>query len=147
MKQVILTAEGSSIEYSGGWACILRCGNGIREFSGSKAEASAPHMELRAVLEGLKALLEPCEVLVRTHSSYVCDGMTRWMKGWRQRGFQKKAPKSKRTDILYRDDWMLLDQLLGKHTVIVERLRGETSYSDTNRCDRLANHAARAAGV
>ena len=78
MKQVILSVEGSSVGSCGGWACILRYGESNRILSGSEPSATAQRMELKAVLEGLLALTEPCEVLVRTHSSYISDGLTRW---------------------------------------------------------------------
>ena len=85
----------------GGWGVILRY-NGIeKELSGGARETTNNRMELTAVIEGLKALKEPCEVLICTDSKYVVDGIT---LGWAKNGVQtagKSLIKSRRSTLSF----------------------------------------------
>src|SRR6267154_2618023 len=88
MKQISLTTDGACIRNPGpgGWACVLRHKDQVRELSGSEHDTTNNRMELRAVIEGLRALKEPYAVLVRTDSKYVRDGMTKWIHNWKSNG-------------------------------------------------------------
>ena len=70
MKEVILTTDGACIGNPGpgGWACVLRYNAHSKELFGAEPETTNNRMELRAVIEGLQALKEPCIVTVRTDS-------------------------------------------------------------------------------
>ena len=76
MKQIYLTTDGAYIGNHGpvGWACVLRYKEHIRELSGTESNTTNNRMELRGVIEGLKALKELCTVVVRTDSAYVKMG-------------------------------------------------------------------------
>ena len=124
----------------GGWAAILRFGSKKKELSGGDPETTNNRMEMTAVLEGLNALNEPCEVLIEIDSQYVKNGVTEWMAGWKRRGWQTAA----KTPVKNKDLWEALDAALSRHTVHWKWVKGHAEHADNNRCDELARAAASA---
>jgi ribonuclease HI len=141
MKRVQLITDGACIGNPGpgGWACILRYNGNTREFSGSEPATTNNRMELRAAIEGFRALREPCEVEVITDSEYVKNGITTWIHGWKRNGW-KTASKE---PVVNQDLWNELDQLASQHKVQWTWTKGHADHDDNNRCDELATSAAR----
>src|ERR1041385_4619667 len=81
MKKVIIHTDGgcSGNPGPGGWAAILRAGNQARELSGGEPDTTNNRMELRAAIEGFRALTEPHTVKIFTDSVYLKDGITKWL--------------------------------------------------------------------
>ena len=75
MKTVCLFSDGSCLDNPGpgGWAYILEYGEHKKTASGGQAHTTNNQMELRAAIEGLKALKQPCRVKLYTDSSYVAN--------------------------------------------------------------------------
>jgi len=145
MKQICLTTDGACIGNPGpgGWACVLRFGNHHKEMFGSAAHTTNNRMELRAVIEGLKALREPCEVTVVTDSQYVKNGITQWLPDWKAHGWLKKTKGKLGTrEVLNRDLWEELEGALGRHKTKWEWVKGHAGNQDNARCDQLALAAA-----
>ena len=137
MKQVQIFTDGacSGNPGPGGWGTVLRFGEHEKELSGGAADTTNNRMELTAVIEGLKALKEPCEVTLTTDSKYVCDSiLKRWVYGWRARGWKKSDGKP----ALNVDLWEQLLPLLEKHKVTFVWVRGHAGHPENERCDRLA---------
>ncbi len=141
MKKVVVTADGACIGNPGpgGWACILRFGRVAKEMYGSESRTTNNRMELRAVIEGLRALREPCEVTLYTDSEYVQKGVTEWMPRWKLNGWKKRDKKS----VVNQDLWVELDRVTQPHQIRWEWVRGHANHKDNLRCDFLANRAAR----
>jgi len=141
MKQVQLITDGACIGNPGpgGWACILRCNGQTREFSGSEPATTNNRMELRAAIEGLRALREPCRIEVVTDSEYVKNGITKWIQGWKRNGWLTSSKKP----VVNQDLWNELDQLASGHQVQWTWTKGHADHDDNNRCDELATRAAR----
>jgi ribonuclease HI len=108
-----------------------------KEISGGEALTTNNRMELRGVIEGLKALKYPCEVIVTTDSKYVCDGAG-WAKGWKARGWLK----SDGNPAANADLWEELLSLCDSHKVRFIWVKGHDSHPENIRCDRLAVAAA-----
>ena len=78
----------------GGWAALIRLASttGTRarekEVSGGEPLTTNNRMELMAAIKGLEALNKPCHVRLHTDSTYVRDGITRWIHKWRQNGWR-----------------------------------------------------------
>ncbi len=142
MKKVQIITDGSCLGNPGrgGWAAILRYGEHIRELSGAAPHTTNNRMELTAAIEALKALKEPCEVEVVTDSEYLKNGITTWVANWKQRGWTTKG----KTPVVNRDLWEELDELVQKHRVTWSWTRGHATHAGNNRCDELAQAAARA---
>jgi ribonuclease HI len=122
----------------GGWGAILRWEGRERELSGGAAETTNNQMELMAVIEGLKALRETCEVEVFTDSKYVMDGMKSWIHGWKKRGW-KTASKQPVKNIEY---WQSLDREVARHQVCWTWVKGHSGHPENERADQLANEQA-----
>ncbi|MFB3779659.1 MAG: ribonuclease HI [Bryobacteraceae bacterium] len=142
MKKVQLITDGgcSPNPGPGGWACILRYGNRKRELSGADPDTTNNRMELTAAIEGLRALKEPCEVEIVTDSQYLKNGITNWIRRWRQNGWRTAGKKP----VLNQDLWRELDAQVNRHKTHWTWTRGHASHEDNNRCDELATAAIRA---
>ena len=90
MKTVTLYTDGacSGNPGPGGWAAILLYGNHKKELSGGEKNTTNNRMELTGVIEGLRALNQPCIVELYSDSKYVIDALEKcWAVGWRKRGW------------------------------------------------------------
>lgn len=141
MKQVQMITDGACLGNPGpgGWACMLRFGSQTRELYGSAPQTTNNRMELTAAIEGLRALKEPCEVEVVTDSEYVKNGITQWIHGWKRNGWKTSAKKP----VVNKDLWMDLDEVVSRHNVRWTWTKGHADHEDNNRCDELAQRAAR----
>ena len=141
MKNVDIYTDGSCKinPGPGGWAAILVYGSAEREICGGEADTTNNRMELKAVINALKMLKEPCSVRITTDSRYVADGIEKgWAASWKKRGW-KKADKS---PALNPELW---DELLGlceKHDVSFEWVKGHAGHPYNERCDTLAQTEA-----
>jgi ribonuclease HI len=146
-KQVFLTTDGACIRNPGpgGWACILRYKGHCRELSGSEPKTTNNRMELKAVIEGLRAVKESCSITVRTDSQYLRDGMTKWIHKWKANHWERQVKGEGQQPVKNRDLWEELDLLTQNHEITWLWVKGHASDEDNNRCDDLANRAARRA--
>lgn len=117
----------------GGWAAILRFGRHERELSGGEGETTNNRMELRAALEAVRALTEPCEVTLYTDSEYLKRGITEWLPNWKRRNWRRKGGKLANVDL-----WMKLDEEISKHEVHWQWVRGHSGNPLNERVDKLA---------
>ncbi|MBR6788695.1 MAG: ribonuclease HI [Clostridia bacterium] len=132
MKNVILYTDGacSGNPGPGGWGAILMYGSAKKEISGGEELTTNNRMELRAVIEGLKALRESCHVDVYSDSAYVVNAFLQdWISGWNLRGWKNV----KNTDL-----WQELIELTTKHDVDFYKVKGHSDNEFNNRCDELA---------
>jgi ribonuclease HI len=141
MKSVELITDGACLGNPGpgGWAAILRYGERRKELYGSEPLTTNNRMELRAAVEGLRALKEPCRVTVTTDSQYLKNGITSWIERWKRNGWRTAARKP----VANQDLWRELDELTRRHRVRWQWTRGHAAHADNNRCDELATLAAR----
>ena len=100
-------------------------------------------MELRAVIEGLRTLKESCSITVRTDSQYLRDGITKWIHNWKASGWQHKVKGQGKQPVKNRDLWEEIDLLVQQHEITWIWVKGHSTDADNNRCDSLANDAAR----
>lgn len=137
MKHVDIFTDGacSGNPGPGGWGAILRYKGTDKCISGGEAETTNNRMELSAVIEALKLLKEPCEVMLWTDSKYVADGLGKgWASGWKKNGWRKADKKP----ALNPDLW---DELLGlyeKHSVTIQWIKGHASHPENEKCDQMA---------
>ncbi|HFU75017.1 MAG TPA: ribonuclease HI, partial [Arcobacter sp.] len=84
MKLIHLYSDGSALGNPGpgGWGTILDYKGNIKELSGGKEYTTNNQMELTGVIEGLKALKEPCQVEIISDSKYVVQSINEWLSGW-----------------------------------------------------------------
>lgn len=119
----------------GGWGALMIHGNHRRELCGGEAHTTNNRMELMAVIEGLKALKRPCELVLFTDSRYVMQGITEWIANWKRRGWRTSARKP----VKNQDLWEMLDQEVQRHTIDWQWVRGHAGDPGNERADELAN--------
>lgn len=135
MKNITLFSDGSALGNPGpgGWGTILRFGDKERELSGAEAHTTNNRMELLAVIEGLRALKEPCKVEVISDSSYVVKGINEWLVNWVKRDFKKvKNPEM----------WRDYIEVSKSHSIKGTWVRGHDGHTENERCDTLARDEA-----
>jgi len=124
----------------GGWAAILleEAGGRAKEISGAEPFTTNNRMELTAAIEALTALKVRCRVRLLTDSQYLRRGVTEWLPGWAARGFNRKDGALQNEDL-----WRRLAELIERHEVRWEWVRGHSGDRHNERADRLV-HEARA---
>lgn len=141
MKEVNIYTDGAckGNPGAGGWCAILECGGREKELSGGDALTTNNRMELIAAIEGLKALNQPCRVVLYSDSQYLVNAINKgWLEGWIKKGW-KKADKS---PVLNDDLWKELSKLLEKHSVEFVWVRGHDGHKYNERCDAIASSYA-----
>ena len=135
MKQVHLFSDGSSLGNPGrgGYCAILRYQDNEKIISGAQKNATNNQMELKAVIEGLKALKEPCSVEIVSDSSYVVKGINEWLDGWVKKDFKKvKNPEL----------WREYLEVAKPHTIKATWVRGHAGHVENEKCDKIAKEEA-----
>jgi len=138
VKKITLFSDGSALGNPGpgGYGVILRYNGKEKELSGSNSHTTNNRMELLGVIEGLRALKEPCEVDVVSDSSYVVKGINEWLHNWIKRDFKKvKNP----------DLWREYIEVAKPHKINAIWVRGHDGHTENERCDTLARQEAQKA--
>jgi ribonuclease HI len=97
----------------GGWGAILRWGEVEKELSGGDTETTNNRMEMLAAIEALARLKRPVRVILTTDSTYLKDGVTKWMRGWKANGWKTAAKKP----VKNQDLWERLDEVIAPHQI------------------------------
>ena len=137
MKKVNLYTDGacSGNPGPGGYGVVLEYKGKKKELSGGFAVTTNNRMELMAVIRGLEALTESCEVTVISDSKYVVDAINKgWVFSWEENGWRK----SNKEPALNSDLWEYLLTLMDEHEVSFEWIEGHSGHPENERCDRLA---------
>ncbi|MDO4564617.1 MAG: ribonuclease HI [Clostridia bacterium] len=137
MKEVIIYTDGACSQNPGpgGWGCVLIYGEHEKELYGFEPDTTNNRMELRAAIEALRALKEPCKVLLYTDSAYLCNAINeRWLVRWRANGW-KTTNKNEVSNI---DLWKELNAEMDKHSVEVLKVKGHADNQYNILCDKLA---------
>jgi ribonuclease HI len=121
----------------GGWGAVLRFGGHERELRGSEENTTNNRMELLAAISALEAMTEPCAVTLTTDSTYVKDGITRWIRNWKANGWKTAAKKP----VKNKDLWERLDAECLRHQVDWRWVKGHAGHPENERADGLANLA------
>ncbi len=122
----------------GGWGALIRYGKTEKEISGGEPNTTNNRMELRAAIEALNALKQPCHVRLSIDSTYVKDGITKWIHGWQKNGWRTAAKKPVKNADLWQD---LLDAV-DPHQIDWIWVKGHDGDADNERADQLASDAA-----
>jgi ribonuclease HI len=123
----------------GGWGALLRFGTVEKELSGGEALTTNNRMELMGAISGLEALKKPAKVRLHTDSMYVRDGITKWLKGWKAKGWltaDRKPVKNKEL-------WQRLEAATHIHKIDWLWVKGHSGHPENDRVDQLARDAIR----
>ena len=118
----------------GGWGAILRFGAVEKELCGGEAPTTNNRMELMAAIQALEALKRPVKVRLYTDSEYLRNGITKWIHGWKAKGWQTADRKPvKNVDL-----WQRLDAASQRHDIEFHWVRGHAGHPENERADELA---------
>jgi ribonuclease HI len=121
----------------GGWGALLRYGAVEKELSGAEALTTNNRMELMGAISALEALKRPARIRLHTDSTYVRDGITKWLKGWKAKGWltaDKKPVKNKEL-------WQRLEAATHIHQIEWLWVKGHSGHPENDRVDELAREA------
>jgi ribonuclease HI len=136
LKKVEIFTDGSSLGNPGpgGWCAILRHKGVEKTLSGGEKETTNNRMELKAVIEGLRALKFPCEVDLYSDSTYVVKGINEWLENWVKKDFKKvKNP----------DLWREFLEVSKPHKLNVFWVKAHNGHRENEICDKIAKEEAR----
>lgn len=138
---VVIYTDGACLGNPGpgGWAAILRYGEHEKELSGRFRQTTNNRMEMRAAIEALNGLKRPCPVELFTDSSYLRDGITKWVKGWQRNGWRTSAKQP----VKNQDLWRALLAAVARHAdaggVAWRWTKGHAGDAYNERADTLAS--------
>jgi len=92
-------------------------------------------MEMTAAIQALSQLTRPCEVVLTTDSQYLRKGITEWIINWKKRNWKTASNKP----VKNADLWKQLDQLVQKHNIRWNWVKGHSGHTENERADELAN--------
>ncbi|MFT4639117.1 MAG: ribonuclease HI [Verrucomicrobiales bacterium] len=145
-KRVTIYTDGSSRGNPGpgGYGTVLIAGKHRKEISKGFKRTTNNRMELMAALAGLRALREPCEVIIHTDSRYVADAFLKnWITGWKKKGWKTATKKP----VKNKDLWLGLDAANDMHTITWNWVKGHAGNPENERCDFLATEAAQGSNL
>ncbi len=135
MKKVTIFSDGSSLGNpgEGGYCAILKYKNHEKIIKGAQKNATNNQMELKAVIEALKALKEPCEVEIYSDSSYVVKGINEWLENWIKKSFKGvKNPNM----------WREFVKISSPHKIKAFWVKGHNGHIENEKCDKIAKEEA-----
>ncbi len=118
----------------GGWGVLLRRDETEKEIAGGEKETTNNRMELMAAIRGLEALKRPAKVVLTTDSSYVKDGITKWIGNWKKNGWRTATKKP----VKNADLWRRLDRVVSQHEISWHWVKGHNGHIENERVDDLA---------
>lgn len=137
MKKVDIYTDGacSGNPGAGGWCAILMYKGIEKTLAGGERETTNNRMELTAVIEGLRALRERCEVTVYSDSAYTVNAVNEgWLAYWLTHNWRTRD----KGDVKNVDLWEALDAEMKKHKVTFIKVKGHSDNAYNNRCDEVA---------
>ena len=119
----------------GGWGALLVWGEHRLEIYGGERLTTNNQMELTAVISALSALKRPCPIILHTDSSYVKNGITQWVHGWKRNGWRTADKKPVKNVEL----WQRLDALASRFEIEWRWEKGHNGDPGNEKADELAN--------
>lgn len=129
---------------AGGYGVVLLYGNKRKEMSEGYRMTTNNRMEVLAVIKGLEALKEPCQVTLYSDSKYVVDAIQKgWVTKWKANGwYRNKKERASNVDL-----WERLLVQLERHQVTFQWVKGHADNPGNERCDELARGAIAAGNL
>ena len=126
----------------GGWGALMQFGAHERELKGGEPQTTNNRMELFAAIAALEALKRPCIVNLHTDSTYLRDGITKWIINWKRNGWKTAAKKPvKNVDL-----WQRLEAAIQRHEIAWRWVKGHAGDPGNEAADALAQQGLDAYG-
>lgn len=143
MDRIIIFTDGAAKGNPGpgGWGTIVNDGSVVAELGGAAPRTTNNRMEMEAAIRGLERVQSAnAPIAIYTDSTYLIQGITQWIHGWRRKGWKTAAGD----DVLNRDLWERLAELVRGAGVPVTWIyvRGHTGVPGNERVDTIASELA-----
>ncbi len=141
LPEVILYTDGacSGNPGPGGWGALLMWKGKEKEITGGAPDTTNNRMEMKAVIEGLKALKKPCHVKIHSDSALIVNTFKQnWIENWQKRGWRKSNKKP----VENRDLWEAMLKAMEPHKIDWIKVKGHADNQLNNRVDELAVQAS-----
>ena len=125
----------------GGWGVVLRWKGHEKELKGGELATTNNRMELMAAIRGLEALKRPSTVDLHTDSTYLRDGITKWIFSWKAKGWRTADNKP----VKNQDLWLRLEEARKPHKVEWHWVKGHAGHPENERADQLAREGLKEA--
>lgn len=122
----------------GGYGVVISYADRVVELGGYKAMTTNNEMELKAIVEALKAVEDGARVAIYTDSKYAVEGAKGWIFGWLKNGWKTKA----NTDVANKELWQELVPLLKKVQIDWHKVPGHVGIAGNERVDTIASDFA-----
>jgi ribonuclease H len=139
-KQIEIFTDGSCLGNpgAGGIGVVLRYRQHEKHLSKGYFKTTNNRMELRAVIEALKSLKEPCHITLYSDSQYMKNGITQWIFNWKKNNWKSSQGKP----VKNQDLWTALDAEISRHQIHWEWVKGHAGHRENEICDELAKKGA-----
>ena len=121
----------------GGWGAILQYNKNTKEINGYSPNTTNNIMELTAVIKAINLLNRPCTIVITTDSTYVKNGITKWIYEWKKKNWKTANKKNVKNKEL----WEQLDKVIMQHKITWKWVKGHSGHPQNERADELANKA------
>jgi ribonuclease HI len=119
----------------GGWGTIVERDGTYSEYGGAESPTTNNRMEMTAAIEGIKRANPGEHIRVVTDSRYLIDGATKWIWGWKKKGWKK----SDGGEVLNLDLWQEIDRRQASVKGTWEHVAGHSGHPENERCDTIAS--------
>ncbi|HIQ51174.1 MAG TPA: ribonuclease HI [Nautiliaceae bacterium] len=135
MKKIEIYTDGSSLGNPGpgGWCAILKYKNHQKIIKGGEKLTTNNKMELKAVIEALKSLKEPCEIELYSDSTYVLKGINEWINNWIKKEFKNVKNK---------ELWQEFLNVKQNHKIFTNWIKAHSGHKENEICDKIAKEEA-----
>ena len=136
MKKITIYTDGacSGNPGPGGWGAVLIYQKHEKDIFGSEKETTNNRMELTAAIKALQIIKEPSDIDIFTDSTYVRDGITKWITNWKKNGWRTANKKP----VKNADLWQELDTIIIDHKINWYWVKGHAGHPLNERADALA---------
>ncbi|MDP8185870.1 ribonuclease HI [Phocoenobacter skyensis] len=140
MKRVEIFTDGSCLGNpgSGGIGVLLRYNQHEKKVTKGYFQTTNNRMELRAVIEALSLLKEPCQVILFSDSQYMKNGIQKWIFNWKKNDWKTSAKQP----VKNKDLWIALEQQIKFHQIDWQWVKGHSGHRENEICDELAREGA-----
>ena len=139
MERVSIFTDGacSGNPGPGGWGAVLRWKGLDKDLSGGERDTTNNRMEMMAAIRAIESLKRSVPVDLYTDSTYLRDGITRWLPGWKKNGWKTAAKKP----VKNKDLWQRLEKAISDHDIGWHWVKGHAGHPENERADELARAA------
>ena len=145
MQSYTVYTDGSCLKNPGGpggYSCVIinnNTGDVISSEAHSELDTTNNRMELKAAILALNRFVNKTKITIVTDSTYVRNGFEkRWIYHWMKNGWKSASG----TPVKNKDLWLTLLDLVNKHDVHFELVKGHSGNEYNDMVDRLAKDAA-----